>query len=65
MAEIPVAKINVSVRILDFGHLETHNILGREQIIPQLVEGSQPQYCFPDATAPSDPTVVFPVVAFI
>ena len=65
MAEIPVTKVNVSIRIFDFGHLEAHDILGREEITPQLVEGSQPQYSFPDATAPCDPAIVFPLVTFI
>lgn len=65
MAQIPAVNINISVKILDFGHLETHDILGQEETTPQLVGEIKPQYRFPDATAPSDPTVVFPVVAFI
>jgi hypothetical protein len=65
MVQKPAANISVSVKIFDFGHLETHDILGREEIAPQLIEAAKPQYCFPDATAPKDPTVVFPVVAFI
>ncbi|MGI0016788.1 MAG: hypothetical protein ACREBU_25490 [Nitrososphaera sp.] len=64
MAQTAVAKINVSVRILDFGRLESHEILGSGEPAPQPVEEAQPKYTFPFVTAPGDPIIVYPLVAF-
>jgi len=64
MAQTAVAKINVSVRIVDFGRLESHEILGPGEPNPQPIEPSEPRYTFPFATAPSDPVIVYPLVSF-
>lgn len=64
MNQTPIAKVNVSVKILDFGCLESHEMSGSGQLAPQPVEPSEPKYTFPFATAPSDPVIVYPLVSF-
>jgi hypothetical protein len=56
--------INLSVKINDFGVLEIHQELMMSGNEPQDVEKRQLQYAFPTATAPTDPAIVYPVVAF-
>lgn len=65
MDQAPTVKINVSVKILEFGHLETHKILGSQADTPQHVEKSEPRYSLPFITAPSEPVIVYPTVAFV
>lgn len=65
MGEARTIKVNVSIKILEFGHLETHQILGSQSDAPQQVEKSELRYSLPFITAPSEPVIVYPTVAFV
>lgn len=65
MDQARTAKVNVSVKILEFGHLETHEVLGSQTDAPQYVEKSELRYSLPFITAPSEPVIVYPTVAFV
>lgn len=64
MNQIPIAKVNVSVKILDFGCLESHEMSGASLPASQPVEPAELKYTFPFVTAPSDPVIVYPLVSF-